>query len=76
MSSNEDYKRLTRHLYKTRKYLHEACKELSIDFDRIDPTILEKQISTCTHCSIWSTKLIPDLDENPICITCAKLIGL
>ena len=76
MNSNEDYKRLTNYLYKTRKYLHEACNELNIDFSRVDPTVLENQISTCTHCGIWSTKLIPDLDLNPICSTRAKLIGL
>jgi len=76
MNSNEDYKRLTNYLYKTRKYLHEACNELNIDFSRVDPTVLENQISTCTHCGIWSTKLMPDLDLNPICSTCAKLIGL
>ena len=44
--------------------------------DTIDVQELTKHIDQCTHCGVWSTKLIPDLDENPICGYCAKLIGL
>jgi hypothetical protein len=70
------YLKLKTHLNKTYKPLYEVCKELGIDMDGLDVQELVKHIDQCTHCGIWSTKLIPDLDENPICNTCAKLIGL
>ena len=44
--------------------------------DTLDVNELTKHIDQCTHCGVWSTKLIPDLDDNPICNYCAKLIGL
>jgi len=53
-----------------------VCKELDIDMSSLDIVELTKHINQCTHCDIWTTKLIPDLDDNPICNYCAKLIGL
>lgn len=70
------YQKLKTHLNKTYKPLYEVCSELGIDMGSLDVHELTKQIDQCTHCGIWSTKLIPDLDSNPICTTCAKLIGL
>jgi len=70
------YQQLKTNLNKTYKSLYEVCSELGIDMNNLDLEQLTKLIDQCTHCSIWSTKLIPDLDSNPICTTCAKLIGL
>lgn len=70
------YTKLKNNLNKTYKPLYQVCKDLGIDIDTIDVQELTKQIDQCTHCGIWSTKLIPDLDNNPICGYCAKLIGL
>jgi hypothetical protein len=70
------YQQLKTHLNKTYKPLYEICNELGIDMDGLDVQELTKHIDQCTHCGIWSTKLIPDLDQNPICGTCAGLIGL
>lgn len=70
------YQQLKTNLNKTYKSLYEVCNELDIDINSLDLEQLTKHIDQCTHCGIWSTKLIPDLDENPICTTCAKLIGL
>ena len=30
----------------------------------------------CSHCGIWSTRLVPDLDDNPICKTCVEHVGM
>ena len=70
------YLQLKTHLNKTYKPLYEVCKELDIDMSSLDIEQLTKHIDQCSHCGVWSTKLIPDLDLNPICTTCAKLIGL
>ena len=70
------YTKLKNNLNKTYKPLYQVCKDLGIDMDTIDVHELAKHIDQCTHCGVWSSKLIPDLDENPICGYCVKLIGL
>jgi hypothetical protein len=70
------YIKLKNHLNKTHKPLYQVCKELDIDLDSLDVEELTKHIDQCTHCGVWSVKLIPDLDDNPICGYCARLIGL
>lgn len=68
-------KKLIKELTGTRRRLSEVCEDLGIDYD----DILESGgfgIEQCSHCNIWSTKLIPDLDNNPICPVCVSLIGM
>jgi hypothetical protein len=70
------YKRLVKHLTKTRKPLWQACKELDISMDDIDDTVLTSLIVNCSHCDIWGTNHVPDLDDNPICVTCLQITGM
>jgi len=70
------YQILTKHLNKTHKSLYQVCKDLGIDMDALDVQELSKHIDQCTHCGVWSKQLVPDLDDNPICPICVKLIGL
>lgn len=70
------YKRLTRHLDKTRIPLWQACKDLGIPYDTLDFDQFEQEITQCTHCDIWTTQPVKDLDENPICKVCLGISGL
>ncbi len=70
------YTKLKNNLNKTYKPLYQVCKDLGIDMDTIDVQQLTKHIDQCTHCGVWSTKLMPDLVDNLICGYCARLIGL
>lgn len=70
------YKRLVKHLDRTRKSLWEICRELGIDYDEVDVYTLEKQITQCTHCDIWTKQPVLDLDGNPICKVCLGISGL
>jgi len=70
------YTKLKNQLNNTHKPLYQVCKELGIDMDTLDVETLTKHIDQCTHCGVWSTKLVPDLDQNPICGYCVRLIGL
>jgi uncharacterized paraquat-inducible protein A len=70
------YKRLAKHLNKTRKPLWQVCKELDIVYDEVDLDRLEELCTQCTHCDIWTVQPILDLDQNPICPLCARLAGL
>lgn len=68
-------KRLIRELANTRKKLSEVCEDLGIDYEEL----LESGslgIDQCSHCGIWSTKTIPDLDNHPICPLCLDLSGM
>ncbi len=68
------YKRLAKELNGTRRSLTEVCDEMGIDYDEIE---FEKlSVGQCSHCSTWSSRLIPDLDGNPICRFCVDLIGM
>jgi hypothetical protein len=64
---------LTKHLYKTNKPIHRACKELDITFEEEDLEDLEQ----CSHCNIWyhGYELVPDLDDNNICKFCEGRYG-
>ena len=70
------YKRLAKQLDRTRKSLWELCEELDIDYNEVDMFSLEKYVSQCTHCDIWTVKPIQDLDGNPICNVCFGISGL
>jgi uncharacterized protein (UPF0212 family) len=61
-------------LERTRVPLREVCEELDLDYDNV--VNMELGISQCTHCGIWSKRLILDLDENPICSVCRDIAGL
>lgn len=68
-------KKLIKELNGTRRRLSEVCEDLGIDYEEL----LESGdigIAQCSHCNTWYTKLIPDLDENPICRFCVNLIGM
>jgi hypothetical protein len=65
---------LVERLERTRVPLREVCEELDLDYDNV--VNMELGISQCTHCNIWSKRLILDLDENPICSVCRDIAGL
>jgi hypothetical protein len=73
---NQMYQQLVNNLHKTHKNLLQVCQELGVDINEVDLATLTKQIDQCTHCNVWSKHLVPDLDDNPICSYCVKLIGL
>lgn len=73
--TDTNYKRLTKALNKTRKSLTQTCHELGIDVDQVEDHILMEHIDQCSHCNIWDTALVLDLDDNPICKTCYNLVG-
>lgn len=70
------YKRLTKHLDRTRRSLWEVCRDIGIDYDDVDIYSLEKHIMQCTHCDIWTKHPVEDLDGNPICSVCLGISGL
>ncbi len=70
------YKRLAKHLDRTRIPLWEVCRELGIDYESVDVYTLEKYITQCTHCDIWTKQPVQDLDNNPICSVCLGISGL
>ena len=65
---------LVKRLERTRVPLRKVCEELDLDYD----TIIEMEIGIdqCTHCNIWSKRLILDLDSNPICSVCRDIAGM
>jgi hypothetical protein len=73
---NQLYTLLAKKLVNTRNTLTEVCLENDIDIQDIDIDMLETFIDQCSHCNIWSTRLVADLDDNPICPICVKLTGL
>lgn len=68
------YKRLAKKLKNTRRSLWEVCEELNIEYVSIDLSKLT--IDQCTHCSLWTDGLVPDLDDNLICYYCKDLEGM
>ena len=67
--------KLIKALNGTHKRLFEVCEDLGIDYE----DILESGdlgITQCTHCNIWSTKTVQDLDDNPICNYCLDISGM
>lgn len=69
------YRKLARHLNKTRKTLTQACNELEIDLDDVEDEHLQAAIDQCSHCNIWSTDLKDDDDGNLVCALCFRLVG-
>jgi HD superfamily phosphohydrolase len=73
---NPQYLELTKLLNGTRKSLAQLCADANIDTDRLDYDLLRQHIDQCSHCNIWTTKPIQDLDGNPICKVCEQIAGL
>lgn len=67
-------KKLVRLLEGTRHKLRDICEDLGIDYEEL--VLEELPIDRCSNCGIWSTKLIPDLDDNPICPVCVEHVGM
>lgn len=65
---------LIKRLERTRVPLKQVCEELDLDYESL--VNMDLGIDQCTHCSIWSRKLILDLDSNPICSVCRDIAGL
>ncbi len=65
---------LVKRLERTRVPLRKVCEELNLDYDSI--VNMDIGIAQCTHCNIWSKRLILDLDQNPICSVCRDIAGL
>jgi len=65
---------LVKRLERTRVPLNKVCEELDLDYETL--VNMDLGIDQCTHCSIWSRKLILDLDSNPICSVCRDIAGL
>lgn len=69
------YRRLAKHLNKTRKTLTQVCVELNIDIDDVEDEYLQQAIDQCSHCNIWSTDLKDDDYGNLVCHLCFRLVG-
>ena len=65
---------LVKRLERTRVPLRKVCNELDLDYDSI--VEMDIGIEQCTHCNIWSKRLILDLDQNPICSVCRDIAGM
>ena len=72
---NQKYRRLAKALNGTRKTLSQVCRDLDIHIDDVEDDVLQDTIDQCSHCNIWSNKLIEDLDGMPICSLCERLVG-
>ena len=61
-------------LYRTRKTLRDACRELNLVYE--DTCV--GTIDTCSSCGIWVKvkELVPDEDKNPICKECLTFYGM
>lgn len=68
-------KKLVKELQGTRRKLSEVCEDLGIDYEELVEAG-DIGIEQCSHCNVWSTRLVPDLDDNPICKYCVDLIGM
>jgi len=67
-------KKLVAELKGTKRLLSEVCEDLGIDYEELLEHPLP--IEQCSHCSTWSLKLVPDLDDNLICRFCVDLVGM
>lgn len=67
-------KRLVKALNGTYKKLRDVCEDLGIDYEELIEEDLP--IDQCSHCGKWDIKLVPDLDDNPICKVCVEHIGM
>lgn len=73
--TDHQYKRLAKHLNKTRKTIYQVCEDLGLDPEQVDYYEFDAYCNQCTHCDIWGTDHKPDLDDNPICALCLRLVG-
>lgn len=69
------YRRLAKHLNRTRKTLTQACNELNIDLDTVEDEYLQAAIDQCSHCNVWSKDLDDDEYGNLVCQLCFRLVG-
>lgn len=69
------FKKLVAELKGTKRNLREVCEDLGIDYEELVESG-DIGIDQCSHCNTWSTRLVDDLDGNPICRYCEDLIGL
>ena len=69
------YRRLAKHLNKTRKTLSQACTELDIDIDEVEDELLDQHTQECSHCGIWGSDHRTDTDDFPVCKLCFSLVG-
>lgn len=69
------YRRLTKHLIRTRKTLTQVCNELNIDIDDVEDEYLQAHIDQCSHCNVWATDLNDDDNGNLVCQLCFRLVG-
>ena len=69
------YRKLVKNLSGTRKTLMQACRDVDMDLEEVNDYYLDKVILQCSHCDIWGTQHKPDLDHNPICGLCLRLVG-
>lgn len=68
-------KRLIKELQGTRKLLSEVCEDLGLDYEELTESG-DLGIEQCSHCNRWDSRLVDDLDGNPICKFCVDLIGM
>jgi hypothetical protein len=73
--TNQKYLRLAKALKGTRNTLVQTCRDLNIDIDDVQDDLLQNAVDQCSHCNIWSDRLIEDLDGMPICRVCERLVG-
>jgi hypothetical protein len=75
IDTNQTYRRLAKALNGTRKTLSQVCRDLDIDMEAVQDEQLQNTIDQCSHCNIWSDRLVEDLDGMPICKLCERLVG-
>lgn len=69
------HNKLIKTLEGTRRRLSEVCEDLGIDYDELLSSG-DIGIDTCSHCNMWTVRLVPDLDGNPICNYCLQISGM
>lgn len=74
IAGNQLSNKLIKTLNGTHKKLRDVCEDLGIDYDELVEDGLP--IDRCSHCGVWSNKLVADLDDNPICPVCVSTVGL
>lgn len=67
------YDNLVKALYKTRKSLHQACFELSVNGETINPEQLT--VTACDWCGVWEKPkvMFPQPDGTVYCGICNEM---
>ena len=73
--TNPTYRRLAKHLNKTRKTRSQVGVELDIDIDEVEDALLDNHTQECSHCGIWGSDHRTDQDDFPVCKLCFSLVG-